>query len=596
MFASRSKNKKMTDKKLLLLFSVLLVFQVGFSQKMSWALFPKFEENNFGYFPYVDKKYMLFNAGKKARGVMDTSGHVVIEPIFQDVNLNHKTGVWYGWRPDGKVFKMNAYGKIRKDTTGSVNCYHGTNLCFLIKDKLYGLIDTGWNVVKPPIYKDLTRVEQGLYRGKLPTGEVEVLRFKETSGYTPEQELKRRSRYLKDRLFFHRKSNHRCCQFVGFTDLKGDTLLYADRYWQADGCDYNPDILTVKDPLNEKEGAVNNMGELVIPCQFEKMGRPLFRKYIAAWNEDKRCGLLDFKGDTIFPFVYDAIYKFKKYPYFIFMKDGKSRLLDSLFNPILEGEFDSFRMPPLKGATVIKNEGLVGFYSFNTKVFTPCQFKERQYGPGPLFGVGRKGHYGLFNPHTGQLLTDTIYSKINVYPGNFAMAQFNISDTVRNQDTITRIRQIRKFVLLDSLGNTVFGPVSTGFNYLNGNIFSHYSAGKGMYIFDAGKMKGRTFLGENQRAIKEAFSMTSDITRLDKNKYCFTEDVLDDDLKTYEFLEKEEDENLRIFKADGKYGLLHGKKKAIDLMFDEIGYINNGYVKVKYEGKWGVLKNPFHED
>lgn len=559
------------------------------AQKLKWLVKPVIEQNKFYYFPEYNSEFIIVENKDGKQGVLKKDGTYLYPPDrFIKVDYIPGNGLMYGWNKDEKSIVFNSKGKVLSKEYDKLNAYHHTNILFTFKNKLRGLIDTLGNVICKPKYKSLQRLKRGLYKGELPDGTIKMINVDESNGLTPikrREKIKKMRTLVKDRIVFYgEKKGRKGLTPFGFTNNKGDTILRADKYYMVSSLKGYNTIIAIR--TNDKRyGAIDRNANIIVPFKFDYI-RPFVYvdKYLFAQN-DKVFYILDLNGNIVSKYEAKKIYKMRDFPYFKAINNKRYTLLDIHFKPVLKRDFKRISDPFRNNWCVLHDNKLKGFYSFKTGKYTEPQFTKLTV---PLIhdvtGVRVKKNFGLFDIHNGNFVTDTIYSKIKK-EGNYFIVVKEKLDTVLKDDK-SKVRKINNYFVLDSSYNIIYGPVRRKLSRIAADMFAekinkdtlvmhNYQTGK-QEIFNAKKLR---FLKNN-------------VSKLDKNAYCFTDELMNETVNTFEYLSSITD-GIRIFKKTRKYGLMHGKTIVHIAEFDEIGSINNKIIKVKKNGKWGILQNPY---
>ncbi len=570
---------------LFLLFNSTLTFA-----QFPWLVKPIIEYEKFIYKPGHTKELIVIIGSNGRQGVMKINGEILFPTnTFARVNFISGNGCSYGVTEDKKLIAFNSQGTILSEGYDELNSYHHSSIIFAKNNNLFGLIDTLGNVVKETIYKNLKRVKRGLYQGSLPDGTTETFTVEESDGLTPRLRATNtgiRSSKIKDRILISSKSKKRGYTYYGFTNMEGDTILAPDRYYSNFlSMGFESQVMIAFDSETEKEGMFDKDANIVVPFEYDKIWRGIIAdKYIIA-SKGNNYSIITVDGKTIGSMKADKMYPMRQHPFVKAEIDKKVHLLTPELKPAIDETFDAVRDPFKKDFTILAKNKLRGFYSFRTGKYTMPQFTKFKMPALDRFGVSKGTHYGLFDVHTGQFLTDTIYSNIQKQ-GQYYLATIERKDSVLKDSVYKKITK-RIYTLYDSLGQVTYGPTENPLFRVTKDVFKeritldssvvhHFETGEKLYF-------------NTRLSLRKG-----NILVFGKDEYGFRDELFDPKRETYEFLSTIT-ENIRRFKRNGKYGILHNRNIVMEAQFDKISNIKEGTIKVKINGKWGVLKNPYYK-
>jgi len=560
------------------------------AQHLEWILKPVIEQDKFYYFPNMNEEFIIVENKDGRQGVLRKNGSYLYEADrFDKVGVMGGNGIMYGMNKNEKTVVFNIKGKVISGDYDYLNSYHHTNIILAVKDNLYGLIDTSGYVIRKPQYKYLTQIKRGLYKGEFPDGKVEMIEVNETDGLTESQRSgkeKKMRTLIKDRIVFYgRKVKGSSLKLFGCTDLNGDTIFQADKYYGIVNLEKHGIILTYNIE-NKKRGAIDKNGNVVIPFKYNYINKTVYKdKYLLA-NIGKMFYIIDVRGNVRASYEADDMYSMDEYPYFRAVKNKKYTLLDLDFKPVLNRSFDRITDLYKPDWSIILNNKKKGFFSAKTGVYTEPQFKKLTV---PLiydvFGVTYGKKYGLFDVHKGEFISDTLYTSTKV-AGKYFIATIENQDSVLENNKYKKIK-FKNYFLLDSSASVIYGPVKNKIKRIAKDIFAIRKNKDTLIVQNFRNGKVRYY---DKRKIK---FLSDNVSKIDDDLYCFTDEILDENHETFEYLSSVM-EHLRIFKKNGKYGLIHNKKVVNISEFDQIGKIDKTMINVKMNNKWGILRNPFY--
>lgn len=582
-------------------FLILFLFVCFFNSlaaQLEWALEPVVEYEKFYYRPDINDKYIkVVVEPRKKEGVIDKNGKLIFDPNkFQSIQMIRGNELISAMTPDKEFFLMNKAGKIIGKKFDETNSYHPTNLVWVKKDDKWGMMDTSGVTIIKPKYKRLQKIKQGHFVGTLPDKSKEPFFLKETTGRNSYQEAthyKIQSSQIKDRVMVNVKSKKRNFDYWGFNSLQGDTILRPNRYYSSyNKMRYEEQVMVAIDSENMKEGVIDKFGKILIPFEYEKIDYRVFNNHFVV-KQDGKYGVLNWAGENIIPFEYDLISVLEKEGVLITTKAKKMNMLDSNLVKLLKEDYD--RIDRIPGQVLkLKKGKLFGFYSLKTKKLTSPRFIKFSRFPIAVCGATLDKKFALFDSHAGKQVTDAIYTKLK-RAGNYYLGDYSYQDSIK-QDTAYRYITKTEKHLLDFSGKILRISKFPGMALLKDDIFiTRNPKGDTVQVFNVLTSEERVLVGKNIRVIKDGHSMGDyHVIQIDKDQFCFIDEVMKGNPPVYEYLGKPKD-GLRLYKKNEKFGFTHQGQPVTPPIYEAIGNINKAYVDAKFNGKWGVLKNPYFE-
>jgi hypothetical protein len=586
--------------KYIFIITVLFCFGRPFvcNAQLDWIIEPVIDHDNFSYYPNHNESYIIIKPEVGKAGVINREGEIMLHPdSFVNIIIFESNGLWKGFKNDRTVAYFNNDLDYISGDYDALNSFYRTNILMVQQNKLFGLIDSSGEVIKVPQYTNLRRIKRGIYEGTLPDKKVEIIRVQESNGKSAHQNrksLKILSEQLKDRIMMSAPSDKRNFRYWGFTDLKGDTLLRPDRYYSNFGkMHYEQQFMIAIDGVSDKAGVIDKDGSILIPFVYDKINPALFADRFFIAQKEEKFGVLNRNNEVVLPFEYEMLFPVPEGDVLIAQKDGKKGVINITFEEVLPFEYDKvdiFKPLVLK----IQKKGKIGFYAIPTQKHTPVQFSKVIFFGKPAYGVTYFENFALFDTYSGKFLTDTIFTEITRKGAYYEAASFHF-DTVQ-MDTTSILLKRRDYMVLDTLGKVVFEsdkPVV----YLMDDLFvQRTEKNDTVFIYDL-KTNARSIFEGGDMVFKrdETFYAEHRITQIQKNVYAFTDEIMTNDFTVYEYIGPPKD-HLRVYKKNGKFGLLHQRIPVTPPLYDEIKHINNGMIKAKFNGKWGVLENPFYRE
>lgn len=559
------------------------------SAQLEWLVEPIIDHDKFIYDPDQTKALIVVIEADGKKGVLKKNGEYLFRPgTFSQLHSIPGNGVFYGLTVDNKNISFNSQGKIISDGYDRLNAYYNTNIILTERNHLFGLIDTLGTPIREPIYKNLKRIKRGLYQGDTPDSIKEMIKVEETDGLSPKQRATNfgiLSSKIKDRIIIIAPSKKKGYYYYGFTNMKGDTILAPNRYYSNFlSMGYESQVMIALDSETEKEGLFDKDANILVPFEYDKIWRGVIADQYIIANKGSNYSIITVDGQVKATIKADKMFPMRNQLFVKAEIDKKTYLLFPDLTLVIEEGFDSVQDPFEKDFTIVAKNKLKGFYSFKTGKYTEPQFKQFKMPALDKFAVSKGQYFGLFDVHTGEFVTDTIFANIQKH-GKYYIATTEQKDSVL-KDSVYQQRIRRSYTLYDSTLKVVYGPTQHSLNRVAKDIFKETINRDSIIIHNFHTGAKQHFFN------KRLQFMEDNIVNIDKENYCFIDELFVPGHKSYEYLSSTT-ENIRIFKQNGKYGILYKRKIVHEALFDQISTINDGMIKVKLNGKWGVLSNPY---
>lgn len=527
------------------------------------------------------------------KGVQRTNGTFLFPTgSFTQVQYVGGNGLMYGITQERETVVFNSDGKTLSTPYDALNSYYHTNIIMAEKDKLFGLIDTLGQVIKPPQYKNLRRVRRGVYKGTFPDGREELIQVEESDGLTDadrKKALSNNSKKMKDRIIIIAKADKKgYLLYYGFTTMDGDTLLAPDRYASNHlNISYEQQAMIATDSETGKQGLFDKDANIVIPFEYDKIWHdPMENGYVLA-QKGNQYSTINLDGSLRASMRADKMYPMRAHPYQKAIIDNKQFLYNDQMTRVLPEAFDHIRDPANKNWTMLSKNKQKGFFSLKSGKYTPPAYKKIstpiRYD---VFGVATGEKFALFNVHRGDLLTDSIYHMIQkagpLYKGVLVKKDSVLKDSTYRQVEVTY------YQMLDSEGRTLYGPVSKRIHHAVDSLHIEKLHEDSIILHHFFTGRQRLVTGNDIKFYP------NNVIRTSRERYYFTDELFNDGTaRSFEYLSDKITEGVRLFKQNGKYGLIHQQKVVAEAEFQELKDIKDGMIKAKLDGKWGILKNPY---
>ena len=569
--------------------AAFILCNITASAQFDWLVKPIIEYDDFYYHPEYTSAVIIIQEGKDNYGVMRRNGEVLY-PVgaFTRVSAIAGSDLLQGFTHDGATVLFNQTGKVISEPYDQVNCYWHTNIVMAKKNDLFGLIDTSGNVIVEPQYRDLRRTRQGLYVGTLPDGTSENVTVDESDGMYPALRVKNfriNSSKIKDRVVIRAKSQKRGYDYYGFTDMDGDTILTPDRYYSNYlKMKYDAQVMIAIDSETDLEGVLDKNGNVLVPFEYDYFWTGMAEKKYFVAKKDSTYFLVDKNARETASLVADQAFPLDDWPY-MKARHGKGWMIyNTSFEPVLRDTFSYVSDARGKNFIILKKHKKTGFFVLESGRYIEPEYTKLAMPASDTMGVRHEKGYGVFDIINDQFLTDPIYTTMSAN-GRYLIGSIITKDSVE-QDGKMVLETLKDSYLMNKSGEIVYGPTSSVIPRIGRDLFMVQTPDDSAMVFNA--VTGDSLI----LASGDVRFLGGNIFKTNDDKYFLAEDFLKDDRVLYDYLGKVE-EKVRVFKLGELYGLMHDGEIAVPAEFEEVKDIRNGMIKVKKEGKWGVLNNPY---
>lgn len=184
--------------------------------------------------------------------------------------------------------------------SGQIYKWH-QNKCLVIKDGLFGLIDTSDNIVLPVKYKRISSSFNKLYiLAQEKTGSWGVYDHKGQTVLSPVYKFYTFD-LLNDKLFASKNSQS---IILDFSNLSVVLTLDSAIKFVGTSMPYEQDLQILK--KHNKYGLMNSSGELIIPFIYDEIQTSDISRYFI-FKENGKYGLVTHKGEVVTKPIYDLI-------------------------------------------------------------------------------------------------------------------------------------------------------------------------------------------------------------------------------------------------------------------------------------------------
>jgi hypothetical protein len=260
---------------------------------------------------------------------------------------------------NGKQMLFDINGKeLSKPIYDQIYSYY-TPILWVMKDKLYGLLDSEGKTIFPPIYKSHpSDIGGGLYHVSADGGE-KIINLR---GEEIKREIFNEVRSFKSGLAMVRVGD-KC----GYIDINGDPIV--PKIYKYCG-EFSENLANVS--RDGKCGYISVDGTEVIPINsFDDCG--YFREGLAEIGIKNRKGLIDKTGKIVIQPTYDFTSIFNKV-FIKVTKNGKNGLVDRSGNVSIPLIYDEIETTSNKSLFAAKLDGKWGAINENAETIEPFEF------------------------------------------------------------------------------------------------------------------------------------------------------------------------------------------------------------------------------
>jgi hypothetical protein len=335
-----------------------------------------------------ENNYAVFKTFEKKMGVIDTSGTIIISPIFAFIHNNKKLKNLFevGNKVDNKFKRgfINLQGAVVIPIVYDFVFYFGNDVISVAKNGKIGVVNT-LNTIILPVEFDNISIDNNLLIGQkdgtlqlydMQGKKINDLQFTEISKF---------------------KDNHAIVGFADKTsaviDINGAIVLKSLENYNFKIL-FDDKLYLIINNSTSKFGVVDSNNKLIIDTNYDEI-RQFGSMFIADKNGKK--GFVSRSDSIIKPFLYDEIFSGYK---------GRSGL-------------------PKKGNVIVKKNKLYGIVDPNVEnEVIEINYKQiTNFNTNYYIVENVEGRNGLFN-YNGEVILNEIYKFYNVYK-NFIFATKN---------------------------------------------------------------------------------------------------------------------------------------------------------------------------
>lgn len=543
-----------------------------------WVIKPNmtgFEE--FNYNPDYNNQVIVTINGKK--GVVNADNKIIVPAEYERMMINPGGMLISAGRKD--LERDDAYNERgEKVNEGYEDCHYVNDGIFFVKrNGKYGIIDLYRRVIFPPVYDRIDGATGGAYN-LIKGSEItewkrtpmkEYVESKNKSKTTPAAKKEEEGPIPGYKVLTNKVSKNETR--FGFSNMNGETVVPPIYYLGPT----NSAGYAFVSHDGKKWGFIDMNNKVLLDFEYEKV-RDLPANMQVPLKKDGKMGVLQLpEGKVVLPFEYEhiEIANRKKARAYVVKKDGLVGLLDADGKYLLPLEFSSIINDFKQNTTVLKKNGLFGTWSpFSDKYTEPVYKGVFPPRPDSICAVQKDSLWALLNSVQARELTSFKYDRIN-QSGIFYIGEYKQGGQVMRH-------------LLYNDGTEVMPAESASFyGFTDGSCFvkraeiSIHIDAEGHLIREY-KDKSTNVFDSQWISSKNADGTPTYIHATCKpGKEIWLESV------------GKLSDGVRVCKHKGKFGYMNESGEwVLKPVFDNAMDNHNGYLRVKYKGKWGVLKSP----
>ena len=459
-----------------------------------------------------------------------------------------------------------------------------------IDDRL-GMIDSDGKVLIPNKYASLKRLTSTKVLATKEDGSQKHLIIPDEKKTTHLSKVDYKGNTIFHDYYLHPKTN-KVDKTLGVIS-GSDTLLHSNLYLSKSplSMPFWDSLYTIQSVDHEGYGLVNYKGQVVMEPQatrIQKTSQPhLFNVQI-----DGKNGIYNIHEQKLDTADFDMFVS-AKYTYISTQQNGLKGIMDLERKELIPMTYDQIYYN--NGHFILKKDESYSIFSLANNTFSDETFTKVDYR-NKMVDIVRLGNkYALYDGKDLSYITDTIYDQLEsvtkLYIEGFQLTYDTTSinpqanPEIENQEKKPRnhMKASRTYTYFDTNGAVIHGPGTLKLHPVTDSVFVYY---------DDTLM---TFINLRNNDI-----YTIKKTRYDKNKYTISIDgkyvfpfqLIQKKEKTprYESLETINDSKIYIYEIDGLYGLMTIDNKITEPIYDEIKEHYIDLLKVKYKGKYGIMK------
>lgn len=382
-------------------------------------------------------------------------------------------------------------------------------------------------------------------------------------------------------------------------------------------------IARIKDRVKDKYGYIDSTG-WILPFDYDTAMAFIGGK--ACVSKNGKYGFIDHKGKIVIPFSYDEILDQFAEGLVGAKKGNKWGFINEkdkwVINPVYD-EVVNFN----KGVANVKRNGEWGFIDKTNRTIHPFTLDVARSSVNNGWArVKRKGKWGFFNVLTFKTIPQ-VYDTVSPFSGNYAWAKIDNSSTIidtngkqvfESRDIINVTPLINGYAIvktdngdgiLDSIGNQIIP-------YDMRNVIQSYSQDRKIYVAndtsdkavmlnvkDDGKIVWKKIKKIPNLNLINGLSVSDNIITNREGEVLLRGKAFSPELiayRTYE-LHKGEKKGYAAFTGYGTGA--DDTSRSIKLIrflapeYEDIGFpLNQEFMPVKKEGKWGFIQWTLHQD
>lgn len=339
----------------------------------------------------------------------------------------------------------------------------------VMKDGLYGIVDTDDKAVVPTKYKSIGKFSEGIVVVDAEEG-------------------------------------------LGFVDFRGNIIVPCK--YQSVGTYFSEGMVFVKE--GDLWGIVNSQGEMVAQPKYEECGR--FKGGVALVKRNGKYGFVDKSGNEIIAPQYEKGMSFSEGLAPV-MKNGKWGFINKQDQNIIPFEYDAVAVNGFwNGRTFLWKNGKAGLFSSSGKTLIPPIYDIVYPFHDDRAAVVDNGKLG-FVDKTGKLVIPCIYdTRSDERLGKSDETYRSIDDEYKFFGNVAYVKYKGKYQLIDKFGHTVSNKqYDTSSPYWSMNLVIKTRRGKDIVYVD---LQGKEFAIKRQAQLSSWKYLTSRMDDFEAETQC----------------------------------------------------------------------------
>lgn len=335
----------------------------------------------------------------------------------------------------------------------------------------------------------------------------------------------------------------------------------------------NEEYVIVKDKDNYKYGCINiKSDDIIINPIYDKIDFQ-FSNEIIFVRKSGKWGLLDTKGNVVFPPKYIYISSFSNSIALARTEDYKYSLINTNGDVVKELEFNGLDINIdntkfHEGFTIIESNDKFGYINEKGEIIAKPKYESARRFYNGMARVKYEGKWGAINKQ-GKMIIKPAYEEIGLFAENIAPICYKYDDE-------------NKYGYINNLGEVIVEPKYDDFTHFQNGVAQVGINNKYGIINIEGKEIIKPIYDEIQHFPNNALLVT-----LQDKKGLFKRNGKQLTEVIFEKIDYHVSDGLILVKKHNKWGFIDLKGKTIiEPKYDDVTYFNNGLAFVQLNANW----------